>query len=156
MKRAAALLLLTLLAVPAVAADGWQRYENQLYGYALDIPPGMLWRGEGGNGDGQDFTTPTVTLMVRGEKTPDGFEAAIASWRRWESQMGWNFTYEMTTPSAAAASARRSGWLMEMRAVPLCGDALALLQLEYGTVDAVSMRPVIERLAASLEATRPC
>ena len=47
--------LLILLTAPASAED-WQRYENRLYGYAVDIPPGLMWRGESGNGDGQDFT----------------------------------------------------------------------------------------------------
>lgn len=147
--------LFLLLAAPALA-DDWQRYENTTYGYTLDIPPGLLWRGEGGNGDGQAFTTPTVTLMVQGLPAPAGFEAAIRKWRDWESRMGWNLVFEMTTPSAASASARRSGWLMEMRAITICGDAVALLQIEYGTVEAVTMKPTIERLARSLRATRRC
>lgn len=146
---------LILLAAPAVAEE-WQRYDNDVYGYALEIPPGLQWRGEGGNGDGQDFTSPTVTLSVRAEMAPEGFEAAIRSWRNWESRQGWNLVYEMTTPTEASASARRSGWLMEMRALSLCGEALVKLQLEYGTADVAALRAVVERLAQSLEATRPC
>jgi hypothetical protein len=148
-------LLLALAASPALA-DDWQRYENQLYGYAVDIPPGLLWRGEGGNGDGQDFTTPTLTLILRGKLTPEGFETAIREWREWESQMGWNLMYETVTPTRASFSARRSGWLMEMRALALCSDAMVKLQVEYGTADAAAMQPVIERLARSLSSTRRC
>ncbi len=149
------LALVALLAQPALA-DDWQRYENQLYGYAIDIPPGLLWRGEGGNGDGQDFTTPTVTLHVRAEPSPDGFESAFRGWQDWEAGQGWNMVFQSVTPTAATLSAKRSGWLMEMRAIDLCAAAWVKFQIEYTTADAGKMGPVIERLAASLTTTRPC
>ena len=87
---------------------------------------------------------------------PGGLEAAIRKWRDWETQMGWTFTFEMTTPRAASASAKRPNWLLEMRALPLCGATIALLQLEYGINDAVQMQPVIARLASSFTAMRKC
>jgi hypothetical protein len=43
-----------------------------------------------------------------------------------------------------------------MRAISLCGDALAILQLEYGIGDAGKMNKTIERLASSFKATRRC
>ena len=137
-----------LLAASPAAAQEWQRYENQLYGYAVDVPPGLQWRGEGGNGDGQDFTTPTITLSLQGSVALDGFEAAVREWRDWESGQGWN--------TRASVSARRSGWLRERRALALCGDALVKLQLEYGVADAAAMQPIIDRLATSLSRTRAC
>ena len=145
-----------LLAASPAAAQEWQRYENQLYGYAVDVPPGLQWRGEGGNDDGQDFTAPTITLSLQGSVALDGFEAAVREWRDWESGQGWNIMFEMVTPTRASVSARRSGWLMEMRALALCGDALVKLQLEYGVADAAAMQPVIDRLATSLSRTRAC
>jgi hypothetical protein len=147
--------LLLLLATPAFA-DDWQRYENQLYGYAIDVPPGLLWRGEGGNGDGQDFTTPTVTLHVRAAPSPAGFEASVRDWQDWEGGQGWNIAFQSVTPTRAALSARRPGWLMEMRGIDLCGTAWVKFQLEYGVADVATMGPVIERLASSLARTRPC
>lgn len=151
-----ALLVAALLMVSPAFADEWRRYENAAYGYEVDIPPGLVWRGESYEGDGQDFTSPTVTLSLQGKLAPEGFEPAIRDWREWEMQMGWTFTYEMTTPSAASASAKRPNWLLEMRALPLCSGALARLQLEYGINDAVAMKPVIERLAASFKRTARC
>jgi hypothetical protein len=151
-----ALFLAALLIVSPALADDWQRYENTTYGYSIDIPPGLLWRGESYERDGQDFTTPTLTLSLKGKHMPDGFEAAIRDWREWETQMGWTLTYEMTTPGAASASGKRPNWLLEMRAVPLCNDALAIMQLEYGVGDAANMKPVIARLASSFKATRRC
>jgi hypothetical protein len=142
--------------VSPALADEWQRYENTAYGYAIDIPPGLQWRGESYDGDGQAFTTPTLTLSLRAEMAPSGFEAAIRAWREWEMQMGWTLTYEMTTPSSASASGKRPNWLLEMRAIPLCGDALAIMQLEYGVGDAANMKPVIARLASSFRRTARC
>jgi hypothetical protein len=153
--RSALAALLVLMAAPALA-DDWQRYENRTYGYAVDVPPGLVWRGESGTGDGQDFTSPTATLSLSGKMTPDGFEAAVRDWRDWEAGQGWNIVFEAVTPAAARVSARRAGWLMEMRALNLCGDALVTLQLEYGTADVAAMQPVLDRLAASFTATRRC
>lgn len=149
------LLALLLLATPA-AADDWQRYENQLYGYAIDVPPGPEWRGEGSNGDGQDFTTPTVTLHVRAEPSPAGFESSVHDWQEWEAGQGWNIVFQSVTPTRAALSAKRPGWLMEMRAIDLCGIAWVKFQLEYSVADVAAMGPVVERLASSLAKTRPC
>ena len=151
-----ALFLAALLMISPALGDEWQRYENTAYGYSIDIPPGLIWRGESYEGDGQDFTTPTLTLSLQGKRMPDGFEAAIRDWREWETQMGWTLTYEMTTPSAAAASGKRPNSLHEMRAIPVCKDALAVMQLEYGVGDAVNMKPVIARLLSSFTATRKC
>lgn len=153
--RAALAAGLVLMAAPALA-DDWQRYENRTYGYGVDVPPGLVWRGEGGTGDGQDFTSPTVTLSLRGQMAPDGFEAAVRDWHDWETGQGWNIVFEAVTPTAARVSARRPGWLMEMRALDICGDALVTLQLEYGTADVAAMQPVLHRLASSLTTTRRC
>jgi hypothetical protein len=150
-----ALLALLVITAPVPAAS-WGRYENQLYGYSIDVPPGLVGRGEAGNGDGQDFTSPTVTLMVRALPTPEGFEAALRDWRNWEAGQGWNMVYEMLTPTQAALSARRAGWLMELRAVTICGDAAVMFQLEYGVADAGRMNDTVGRLASSLKATRKC
>ena len=95
-----ALFLAALLMISPALGDEWQRYENTAYGYSIDIPPGLIWRGESYEGDGQDFTTPTLTLSLQGKRMPDGFEAAIRDWREWETRVGWTFTYGMTTPSA--------------------------------------------------------
>ncbi len=151
-----ALFLAALLMISPALGDEWQRYENTAYGYSIDIPPGLIWRGESYEGDGQDFTTPTLTLSLQGKRMPDGFEAAIRDWREWETRMGWTFTYGMTTPSAAAASGKRPNWLLEMRAISICNDALAIMQLEYGIGDAGRMNKTIERLASSFKATRRC
>lgn len=149
------LALLLLLATPA-CADDWERYENQLYGYTIYIPPGLLWRGEGSNGDGQDFTTPTVTLHVSAAPSPEGFEAAVRDWQEWEAGQGWNIVFQSVTPTAAAFSAKRSGWLLDARAIDLCGTTWVKVQLEYGVADVAAMGPVIERLASSLMRTRRC
>ena len=151
-----ALLVAALLMVSPAFADEWRRYENTAYGYVVDVPPGLQWRGESYEGDGQDFTTPTLTLSLRAKMTPDGFEAAVQEWREWETQMGWIFTYDMTTPRNATASGKRPNWLLEMRAVSICDQAIAIMQVEYGIADVARMKPIIERLASSFRATRKC
>ena len=151
-----ALLVAALLTISPAFADEWQRYDNTAFGYSVDIPPGLQWRGESYEGDGQDFTTPTLTLSLRANMTPEGFEAAIREWSAWETKMGWTFTYAMTTPRSASASGKRSGWLLEMRALSICDQAVAIMQVEYGLADIARMKPVIERLASSFKPTRKC
>jgi len=150
-----ALALLLLMMSPALA-DDWGHYVNTQYGFEIDVPPGLLARGEAAGG--QDFTSPTVTLMVQGEAVgAAGFEAAVARWRAWEERQGWTIMFQATTPSDAEFSGRRSGWAIEARAISLCnGTALARFQLEYGTADMPRMGAVIERLARSLRATTRC
>ncbi len=155
MKRLALTLLLLLLASPALANE-WGHYVNTRYGFEIDVPPGLMARGEAAGG--QDFTSPTVTLMVQGEPVGDaGFETAVADWRQWEERQGWTVMFQATTPSSAQFSGRRNGWAVESRAILLCGGtALARFQLEYGTADGPRMGAVIERLARSLRATGRC
>jgi hypothetical protein len=147
--------LLLALASPALS-DEWRRYENTTYGFAVDIPPGLQWRGESGDGNGQDFTSPTVTLSLVAEPSSDGFEAAVREWEAWEAGQGWNVVSRMITPTRASVSARRAGWLMEMRGLSLCGDAAVTLQLEYASADVAAMQPIVERLGSSLAVTRRC
>ena len=112
--RALALLVL-LLATPALG-DEWGHYANTRFGYEIDVPPGLLARGEAGDGAGQDFTSPTVTLMGTGEAADAaGFEAAVADWRQWEERQGWNVMFRRrrrprrSSAGGAAAGPSRRG-----------------------------------------------
>jgi hypothetical protein len=148
------LALLLLLPFPAFAA-GWSHYVNPRYGYAVDLPPGFVSRGEPANGDGQVFRTPTATLTVYGANvTAADFESEVAQRERDAEQARWAITYNVSTPQKASFSGRRGARILYVRLIALCGGAqLAAFALEYSVADLAGFDPVVDRLVASLQST---
>jgi hypothetical protein len=149
------LALLMLLPVPAMAA-GWGHYTNARYGYAVDVPPAFIAQGESQNGDGQVFKTPTATLTVYGGNILDsGFESEVVQRERYAEQDGWAITYQMSTPQKASFSGKHGARILYARMIPLCGgEQFAIFELEYSSVDLSKFDPIVDRLVASLKATR--
>ena len=146
------LLILALLTPPAFA-QGWERYDNVRFGYAIDIPPGFVGDGESDNGDGQAFAAEgrPIDLLVWGGYALEGFEAEIAQRMRWDEDEAWNITYEATTPRWASWSAIKGFRIVYQRMVLLCdGSSYAAFRAEYSVTDSAETDPVIERLVRSL------
>jgi hypothetical protein len=153
MQRLPIAVLAALLVAPSVAAD-WGHYVNPRFGYAIDVPPGLVGQGESDNGDGQVFKTPTATLTVFGGYILDGsFEDQVKTARGYAEQAGWQITYAVSTPNGASFSGVKSGRVSYSRLVPLCGPAFAEFDLEYSRSDLQKLKPVIDRLVASLKPT---
>jgi hypothetical protein len=146
------IILFALLATPALA-QGWDHYDNDRFGYSIDIPPGFAGQGESDNGDGQAFAVDDkpIDLLVWGGHALEGFEAEIAQRMAWDAEEAWNVTYQATTPRWASWSAIKGFRILYQRMVLLCdGSSYAAFRAEYSVTDSAEMDPVIERLVRSL------
>jgi hypothetical protein len=148
------LLILALLTAPALA-QGWERYDNARFGYAIDIPPGFVGDGESDNGDGQSFydATGAKGLLLWGGSLMGDFEGEVASAIEYaQAENGWNITYEATTPRWASFSALKGFRILYQRMILLCdGSSYAAFRAEYSVTDSAEMEPVVEKLVQTLK-----
>lgn len=152
MRRLLALLVLILVAAPALAA-GWDRYENARFGYVIDVPPDFTGNGESANGDGQGFQNLSrgQGLVVWGGHALDGFEGEVAAGLELLVQDGWNPGQQTVTPSWASVSAVKGQRIRHLRMIALCGDSFAGYALDYMATDATAMAPLLVRMDRSLQ-----
>lgn len=147
------LLILALLTTPAFA-QGWERYDNARFGYAIDIPPGFAGDGESDNGDGQSFydATGAKGLLVWGGNLMGDFEGEVASAIEYaQAEDGWNITYQATTPRWASFSGLKGLRILYHRMILLCdGSSYAAFRADYSVTESAEMEPVIEKLVLSL------
>lgn len=148
-------IVLALLATPAFA-QGWDHYDNNRFGYGLDIPPDYVGQGESDNGDGQEFQRlqGAQRLWVWGGLLGvinETFEDEV-KWRTEQDESdSWNLTYQATTPEWASFSAIKGSRILYQRMVLLCDrGSYAVFRAEYSERDVANMNPVIERLVRSL------
>lgn len=150
-------LLLAIAIVLPVQAAGWGHYINPRFGYAVDVPEGFAGQGESANGDGQEFTTPTATLTVFGqyilEDIAKDFETAAKNQEQLDVQDGWGISYAVSTPNRASYSGVKSGRVLYVRMISLCGPAFAEFRLEYSKADVARFNPIVDRLVGSLKPT---
>jgi len=145
-------LLFALIATPALA-QGWGHYDNDRFGYGLDIPPGFSSQNFSDNGDGESFAAggkPTY-LTVWGGNLTGSFEDEVSQRMAWGESEAWNTTSQTVTPRWANWSAIKGFRMLHQRMVLLCdGTSYAAFRLEYSVTDASAMDPAVERLAQSL------
>lgn len=147
------LLILALLTTPAFA-QGWERYDNARFGFAIDIPPGFVGDGESDNGDGQTFykASGAQGLLVWGGSLPYGFDAGVTEAMDYAiAENGWNIAYQASTPRWASFSGVKGFRILYQRMILLCdGSSYAAFRAEYSVADSADMDPVIEKLVQSL------
>lgn len=150
-------LLFLALAGPAFA-DDWVTYDNDRYGYAVDVPPGLDPQGESDSGDGQVFEAAngTQALLVWGGYLVDtDLIDELAARKTSYQDDGWVFTYEAKAPTWVSLSGKRGGQVIYVRAVSSCGGRLyAMFEFHYAKADIVKLDPVVTRLVHSLKQKR--
>jgi hypothetical protein len=153
MKIGSSLLLIALLASPAFAANGWDIYFNQRYGYATAVPPGFAGEGEPDDHDGQVFKGPGgATLTVWGGYIGAGWDNEVGQRLDDLKANGWTITYQSITPSWASVSGTRGQAVIYMREISGCSGAnYATFQLQYRSTEINAMNPVVERLVKGLK-----
>jgi hypothetical protein len=148
------LALMLLLPAPAIAAE-WGHYANVRFGYAIDVPPGFVGRGESANSDGQVFKSPTATLTVWGMYLLDGtFEDQARNRQTETAHDGWGISYSVSTPSNASFSGIKGGRIIYSRLIALCGSAFAEFDFEYSRADLQKFNSIVDRLVRSLRGTQ--
>jgi hypothetical protein len=144
-------LFLTLVAGPAFAQNG-ERYENDRYGYRIDIPTGFFEQHGMETGDGTSFALAGkhTFLVVFGEEIVSNFDAEVARRMADASDDAWNITDQAITPGWARFSAIKGFRIRYQHMMQLCADTLAGFALEYSVTDSKEMEPVIDKLVPSL------
>ncbi|WP_442583102.1 hypothetical protein ACSBOB_14570 [Mesorhizobium sp. ASY16-5R] len=97
--------VLIVASVLVAGADGWQRYANARFGYAIDIPPGFSEVAEADDSDGGTSRPAdgSAELAVWGAWLVDtGFSAEIAERMRGDEADGWALSYRRETVFGAS------------------------------------------------------
>jgi hypothetical protein len=145
--------LLSLMA-SAVEADGWSRYVNTRFNYALDIPPGFSDVAESDNGDGgvSMSNDRRTRLSVWGNHITDGtFADEIARRVAQDKAEGWQISYDRRLPKAASWSGSRGDQILYQRSVAGCDDVAVYFRLEYDRSVLKANDPIVSRLVKSLQ-----
>lgn len=147
------LALFALISSPAFA-QGWDSYGNARFGYFIDVPPGFVGSGESDNGDGQSFYNARGAqgLLVWGGNLMEEFDTAVTSAMDYAtSENGYNISYQASTPRWASFSGLNGSRILYQRMILLCdGTSYAAFRVEYSTINAADMKPVVDQLVMSL------
>lgn len=151
---------LCLALLPAAhAASGAQVYENQRYGYSLEIPPNFTLVSEADNGDGATFRSKEdkaeilVFATALGDNT---FEDEIRGRMRGEKDDGWTLTYERVGKEAASYSGTRKGTILYARAMPLCAGNAVIFRMEYPQTKRKAFDAKVEEMVKALKPGGGC
>ena len=147
--------LLLVGAALATAADGWSRYRNARFGYAVDVPPGFSDVAEADNSDGgiSRSADGDATLSIWGAYLVDrDFPSDIAGRVGSDKDDGWSISYGRSRADSASWSGSKGSRIAYTRAVKGCDDSTAFFRLEYDRSNRKAYDPVVSRLVKSLRA----
>lgn len=155
------ILMIAFLALFAsvAAAQEWQRFTSERFGFALDVPPGFSVSHVSANGDGRIYhgAGGDHLLVVWGARLEDeGFLSEVRERMAQDDADGWDISYERLTRNWASYSGSRDGEIRYVRAVRLCDDRAAFFYLEYPREDKEALDPVVVRLVRSMRRTDSC
>lgn len=153
-----AFLLLAMTGL-ASAADGWGRYVNPRYGYAIGVPPGFSPVREADNGDGGVSRSKQggAVLMVWGASLlVQSFAADVDDRIESLSADGWDITYRSIKGKAASWSATRDERIIYARGQKGCEGEAAYFQVEYDAALKEDFDPVIKKLVKSFVPRQDC
>jgi hypothetical protein len=149
---------LSLLAAAPAAAQEWNRFGSERFGFALDIPPDYSISFESENGDGRVYhgAGGDHLLAIWGADLDAGFLPEVRARMSQDKSDGWDISYERLTPEWASYSGTKNDTIRYVRAVRLCDDRAAFFYLEYPREEKEALDPVVVRLVRSMRRTDPC
>ncbi|KKB85640.1 hypothetical protein VW29_06515 [Devosia limi DSM 17137] len=142
-----------------VQAQYWTHYENDAFGYEIDIPPGYENYMDSADGNGAVFMLVGMQqeLTVWGEALEaDSGDFTDAAQRALDSDIadGWAITYQVATPDWASWSGVKDGQVLYRRMIILCDrQSHASFRSVYPSQDLPGMHPVLEGLVRSFVPT---
>ncbi len=150
--------ILLCLAAGAAAAQEWQRFASDRFGFGLDIPPDFAVSFTSENGDGRVYhgAEGDHLLAVWGASLDSGFLPEVRERMAQDAGDGWDISYERLTRTWASYSGTKDGNIRYVRAVRLCDDRAAFFYLEYPRADKAPLDPVVVRLVRSMKRTGGC
>ncbi|GES46058.1 hypothetical protein RsS62_53100 [Rhizobium dioscoreae] len=147
-----------VFATSVVAAD-FKRYENDRFGYVIDIPSGFktIQTSDNGDGIGLESADGTAKLSVWGNYlTEGGFRQESELRRKFAIEDGWTFTYEKRSASWVSFSGTKGDRIIYMRQIALCDDAMGNFILEYPAAQQKRFGPQIDRMVKTLSSPKHC
>jgi hypothetical protein len=126
--------MLIFAACGAFAADGWSRYQNARYGYAIDIPPGFSPISEADNSDGGTSrgTPGRATLSVWGANLlVESFKSDVNGRIESAKQDGWELSLKKVGAKSATWSGTKDDRILYAHAKPGCDGQASYFQIEY-------------------------
>lgn len=151
-RRALLSLSLAFVALPAHAQE-WHRGRLASLGIEFDLPPGFA--SQNGSEAGALLAGPNGAVLAIGGGDLNGlsFRSTMRHNIKQDEADGWRITYDRITDRWASYSGVRDGQIRYVRAIPICGDRLAVFVLDYDRSEKVSYDPVVVRMVRSLRAT---
>lgn len=151
--------LLCLAALAAHAAGGWARYQNDRYGYSIELPPGFAALREADNRDGG--TTRSVQgnamLAVWGTNLlVESFRSDVGSRIESASSDGWEISYKSVKTKRASWSGTRDERIFYAHGAPGCDGQAAYFQIEYDAAAKDDFDAIVRRLVKSFSARGEC
>lgn len=141
--------------MPAAAAE-WTAFEDERYGFRMEIPPGYERSRETEQENARFFHDDAGNLLAIWSSPPgeDSFEADVAERLRRDQAEGWNISYERMTADWVSYSGTKNGHIRYVRAVNLCGEGAAYFILDYPQEAKAQYDPIVTRLVRSMKPTR--
>ncbi|WP_337267613.1 hypothetical protein [Oryzifoliimicrobium ureilyticus] len=158
-----AFLLLVSSVVPAAAAPAFKHYQNERFGFSVDIPADYKIVVDPANGDGLALASPdgsanlTVSaghIFVTDEAQT--FPQEVASSHEFWTKKGWKITYKKLGASWANYSGRKGDRILYARVIAYCGDLEGTFELDYPAAQQKRYEPIIARLNRTLKAPKQC
>jgi hypothetical protein len=151
--------LMALAASVALAADGWSRYQNDRYGYSLDIPAGFTAIREADNGDGGTATSGegNATLAVWGTNLLiESFKGDAGQRLESAKADGWEISFKSIGAKSATFSGTKDDRILYVRGKPGCDGQAAYFQLEYDAAAKDALDLTVKRMAKGFSAKGEC
>lgn len=151
--------LLCLATLAAHAADGWSRYQNDRYGYSIELPPGFSPLREAGNRDGGTSRSVqgSANLAVWGTNLlVESFKSDVTGRIESATSEGWEISYRSVTAKKASWSGTRDDRILYAYGAPGCDGQAAFFQVEYDAAAKDDFDPIIRRMVKSFSARGEC
>ncbi|WJH40576.1 hypothetical protein N7E02_08150 [Aliirhizobium terrae] len=146
-----------LLATTSFA--GSKPYENGRFGYMIELPSDFRTVSTPDNGDGLGLASAdgAAKLSIWGNYlTEGGFRQESDLRKKFETDAGWQFSYEKRGASWASLSGTKGDRIVYIRQIALCDDAMGNFRIEYLAAQQRRFGPVIDRLVKTLKAPKHC
>jgi len=154
------ILFFATFSFPVFAQGWWDSYENERFGFFIEVPPEFYGGGESVNGSGQTFYADDLSgkltaggwrFPVYGEY-PGDFEQEVAESIDRDKQAGWNISYQSIRSPAASWSGTKGGRIIYRHKILSCdNNRTAHFRLEYERAHRGRYDLIIQRLVRTFE-----
>jgi hypothetical protein len=142
-----------MLSFAQAAAQEWQQFGIERFGFVFDVPPEFELTQRSESGDGAAFYSPDGALLaVWGINVDEGdFLSEVKKQISRDEEEGWKFTYRRLTREWASYSGIKDDQIRYVRAITVCGDRAALFLMDYSRDQKIAYDRIVTRMVRSLK-----